>query len=312
MTFLPFACPSSTVVQVRRPLERTMRAVSLPPIGALWGWTQIALARNATKNLVRGTILVLSPHPDDETIGCGLLLAQMAREGHLTAAALATDGRDGWYSVSPRPTPDRIAELRRSEWHRALDALNVPKDRRFELGLADGTLRDHEDALVEWISELLRRLSPSQIFVTRPLDPHSDHRALFQAARRSMIDLYDSAPDPGSLRHGISSGDRNVPPPQLYTYRVYPGEGLLPNGRPDATVAATLLQIARSVFSLIRRRPLILRATTSISDKTAAIGAYESQRRLLNGELRYVWRTGVEIYWKMIVSSDPTSTDRDG
>jgi hypothetical protein len=73
----------------------------------------------------------------------------------------------------------------------------------------------------------------------------------------------------------------------------------------------TLLQLARSVFGLIGRRPLIMRAARSRSDKMAAIEAHESQRKLLDGELRYVWRTGVELYWPMNVHSDPTSTGLD-
>jgi hypothetical protein len=89
--------------------------VSRPPIGALWGWAQVALARNATEILVRGTALVLSPHPDDETIGCGLLLAQLAHRGLSTSVALATDGRSGWYSSTPRPTPEGIVEIRHDE-----------------------------------------------------------------------------------------------------------------------------------------------------------------------------------------------------
>ena len=300
---------------MRKPRERSGDKAALvprPPIGALWGWAQVALARNATKTLVRGAVLVLSPHPDDETIGCGLLLAQMAREGHPTAVGLATDGRDGWYSVTPRPTADRIIEIRRGEWHRALDALNVPKDRRFELGLVDGTVRDHEDEVVEWISTLLRRLSPSQIFVTGPFDPHPDHRALFRAARRSMIDAYDSVPDSGFFPDKISSVHPKGLPPEIYSYRVYPGEGLWPDGRPSkVTVSATLLQLTRSVFRLIGQRPLVLRAAKSKPDKKAAVEAHESQRRLLNGELRYVWRTGVEIYRKISVPSDPTSAGPD-
>jgi LmbE family N-acetylglucosaminyl deacetylase len=298
--------------QVSRPLGRKGLSASRPPIGALWGWAQVALARNATETLVRGPVLVLSPHPDDETIGCGLLLAQMAREGRSTAVALATDGRDGWFSNSPRPTSDRIAAIRRTEWHRALDSLHVPKERRFELGLADGTLQDHEDRVVEWISDLVRNLSPSQIFVTRPFDPHPDHRTLYRAACQSVIGLRGSASDPGSLREQISSGDRSDPPPDVYTYRVYPGEGLWQNGRPSKpTVAVTLLQLVRSVFSLTGRRPLVLRSARSKPEKKAAIEAYESQRRLLNGELRYVWRTGVEIYWKIIQFEDQASKELD-
>ena len=29
------------------------------------------------------------------------------------------------------------------------------------------------------------------------------------------------------------------------------------------------------------------------------MGAYDSQSRLLRGELRYAWDTSVELYWRM-------------
>ena len=167
--------------------------VSRPPIGALWGWVQVTLARNATQTLVRGTALVLSPHPDDETIGCGLLLAEMARRGHSTSVALATDGGGGWYSAAPRPTPDSIVQIRHGEWHRALDALNVPKEGRFEFGFPDGALSDREGEVAERIGDLLRSLSPSEVLVTKPSDPHPDHRALARATRQAVIDVYGSS-----------------------------------------------------------------------------------------------------------------------
>jgi LmbE family N-acetylglucosaminyl deacetylase len=285
-----------------------------PPIGALWGWAQIALARNATEILVRGTALVLSPHADDETIGCGLLLAQMARSGYSASVALATDGGGGWYSATPRPTPDGIVEIRHGEWHRALDALDVPNAGRFEFGFPDGTLSDHEGEVAQRIGDLLRSLSPCQVFVTKPYDPHPDHRALARATNRAVIDVYGSATGPGpyGVREAIPGDQLHGSPPEVYTYRVYPGEGLWPNGHPPrASLAMTFLQFARSVFGLIRRRPLILRAARSGSDKTAAIEAYESQRKLLDGELRYVWRTGVELYRPMNVRSDPAESGQE-
>jgi LmbE family N-acetylglucosaminyl deacetylase len=287
------------------------RGVSRPPMGALWGWAQVALARNATQTLLRGTALVLSPHPDDETIGCGLLLAEMARSGHSACVALATDGGGGWYSAAPRPNPDNIVQIRHGEWHRALDVLNVPKEGRFEFGFPDGTLSDREGDLAMRIGDLLRSLSPSQVLVTKPSDPHPDHRALARATRQAVIDVYGSSHEVVSQggREAIGSDHASGSPPQVYTYRVYPVEGLWPDGHPPrGTLAMTLLQLVRSIFGLIGRRPLILRAAISRSDKRAAIEAHESQRKLLDGELRYVWRTGVELYWPMNVRSDPTSS----
>jgi LmbE family N-acetylglucosaminyl deacetylase len=274
----------------------------------------VALARNATQTLVRGTALVLSPHPDDETIGCGLLLAEMARNGQRTCVALATDGGGGWYSAAPRPTPESIAQIRQGEWHRALDALNVPKGGRFELGFPDGTLSDREGEVVERIGDLLRSLSPSEVLVTKPSDSHPDHRALARATRQAMIDVYGSShvPGPEGAQGATGVDHADGSPPEVYTYRVYPVEGLWPHGHPPrATQAMTLLQLARSVIGLIGERPLILRAPMSRSNKRAAIEAHESQRKLLDGELRYVWRTGVELYWPMNLRSVPTSSRSD-
>jgi LmbE family N-acetylglucosaminyl deacetylase len=266
-----------------------------PPIGAVWGWAQVALARKSTEGLVLGTALVLSPHPDDETIGCGLLLAKKAQDGHGTSVLLATDGDRGWFSSMPRPEPDAIVQIRHREWHRALDVLAVPKESRFTLGYPDGTLCDHEEEVAKRIGELLRNLSPTQVFVTKPHDAHPDHQALARATRRAVRDVYGSgvAPD----RHSA---------PSVYNYRVYPGEGIWPDDRPEEpTLVMTLRQLARSVIGLIRRRPLALRASDVTSAKAVAIEAYDSQRRLLDGELRYVWRTGVELFWKMDLS-DPS------
>jgi LmbE family N-acetylglucosaminyl deacetylase len=289
-------------------------SVSRPPIGAFWGWAQVAMARNATEILIRGSALVLSPHADDETIGCGLLLAQMARGGHSTSVALGTDGGGGWYSATPRPTPEGIVEIRHGEWHRALDALEVPKQGRFEFGFTDGTLSDHEEEVAQRIGDLLRSLSPSQIFVTAPHDPHPDHRALSRATRLAVIDVYGAGigSDPYGEREVVPGDQQNGSPPEVYTYRVYPQEGLWPDGHPaGATLPMTLVQFARSVLGLIRRRPLILRADRFRSDKTAAVEAYESQRGLLDGELRYVWRTGTELYRPMNLRSDLGSSGPD-
>ena len=61
----------------------------------------------ATDSLLPGRALVLSPHQDDETIGCGLLMAEKSRRGIPVAVVVATDGRAGWYSSSTEADPAR-------------------------------------------------------------------------------------------------------------------------------------------------------------------------------------------------------------
>ena len=244
---------------------------------------------------------MLSPHQDDETIGCGLLMAEKAQRGIPIAVAVATDGRAGWYSPMPRPGPNDIAEIRHREWHRALDALGVSRADRFELKFPDGELSDHEDELTEKLGELFHSVRPSQVFVTRSGDPHADHRTLARAAGRAANQIHDSdSGTPPTTRAEGSRLLRSGSRPQVFTYRVYPGEGLWPDGRPPrVTVRAVLALLVRSSLRLTTRRPLLFRAPEIAATKVAAIDAYDSQSRLLAGELRYVWGADVELYWPM-------------
>ncbi len=235
--------------------------LSRPPIGAVWGWVQTVAGRTITDSLLPGGALVLSPHQDDETIGCGLLIAEKANRGIPVAVAVATDGRDGWYSPKPRPAPDEIAAIRHREWHRALDILAVPPARRFEFGFPDGELSGHESEVADRIRDLFRSLRPSQVFVTSSGDPHPDHRTLERAVRHAMAQIDDSAPGvPHSGAGHASSLSPVEPRPQAFIYRVYPGEGIWPDGRPPrVTVRAAIAQIRP--FDLRTRRATAPAAT---------------------------------------------------
>lgn len=263
----------------------------------MWGWAQAIAGRTATESLLPGRALVFSPHQDDETIGCGLLMAEKAKSGIPVAVVVATDGRAGWFTPSPRPAPLDIAEIRRTEWHRALDALGVPRADRFELKFPDGELSDHEHELTDQIVALLRSVRPDQVFVTSSDDPHPDHQTLARVVARVTDPIDDSAVTRAEEPKGSDPRPTGLSP-RVYTYRVYPGEGLWPDGRPSSvTVGALLVRLARSVVGLVDRRPLLFRASESLTAKVAAIDAYDSQRRLLAGELHYVWKKGVELYW---------------
>jgi len=244
---------------------------------------------------------VLSPHQDDETIGCGLLMAEKAKCGIPVAVAVATDGSNGWFSPGPPPAPHDIDEIRRREWHRALDTLEVSREARFEFRFPDGELSDHQGELVDRVGAVFRTVRPSQVFVTRSGDPHPDHRSLARAVRHAVAQTYGSG---GALASGGGSARPGFGPfgprPQVFSYRVYPGEGLWPDGRPSqVTAGAATVQFFRAVLGLAGRRALLFRAPESLPKKVAAINAYDSQSRLLGGELRYVWGKGVELYWPM-------------
>ncbi len=275
----------------RRPTTRMRRRSKRPPIGAVWIRAQRFFARRETARLATGSALVITPHPDDETIACGLLMAYKVARGVPVTVVLATDGRGGWYTGDPEPPPGEIAKVRRLEWHRSLDALGVPKSSRYELGLPDRGLEEREAELTSRIVPLLADHRPDQVLVSSPDDLHPDHRALGRATCQAVVDVYGL---------GAATGNGG---PELYGYRVYPAAGMWPHGHPgEAGLVATVFQLARSVPRLVRDRASGFRAPEFVPAKVNAIAAYISQENLLQGELRYVWGTDVELFRTLVAA----------
>ncbi|SMO98322.1 PIG-L deacetylase family protein [Paracoccus laeviglucosivorans] len=70
----------------------------------------------------RTTLVVLAPHPDDEVLGCGALLAQAAAQGVYCRVICVTDGRLSHPASRLYPAP-RLISLRQAELRAALDCL---------------------------------------------------------------------------------------------------------------------------------------------------------------------------------------------
>jgi len=130
------------------------------------------------KETFSGPVLVLVPHPDDEVIGCGAMMAWHASRGHRVVVVHATDGAGG----DPEGRFPDIAARRRAESERALEILGV-RERR-ELGFPDGGLHQVGD-LEPLLEALLREEAPRTFYTLSPLDNHKDHRVLARAALRA-------------------------------------------------------------------------------------------------------------------------------
>lgn len=120
--------------------------------------------------------LVLAPHPDDETLGCGGLVAQLADRGTAVDIAFMTDGAGSHSGID-------VAELiaiRRDEAIEACAVLGVPADRLHFLGYPDGGLGDHVPAAAQRIRTLFDDRSPSQVVAPHPFEPNLDHHATFR------------------------------------------------------------------------------------------------------------------------------------
>lgn len=129
-------------------------------------------------------LLVVVPHPDDETLGCGMALAAAVAEGRQVAILLLTDG-EASHPNSCEFTAERRIAMRSAELAAALMALApdqpIPVLRA---RLPDGRTTDRHAAQVS--NRLLEHdciAGAGTIWSTWAHDPHCDHRSAAILAR---------------------------------------------------------------------------------------------------------------------------------
>lgn len=124
-------------------------------------------------------IIVFSPHPDDETLGCGGTIAKKISEGYQVYVVILTDGRYAFskiLKINSNPTPENLSKIRRKEAIEATAILGVPASHLLFLDFEDGTLRKNIKELREKIVEILERISPVEVYFPFIRDTHPDHQ----------------------------------------------------------------------------------------------------------------------------------------
>jgi LmbE family N-acetylglucosaminyl deacetylase len=126
-----------------------------------------------------GGIVVVAPHPDDESLGCGGLIAAACREGRSVRLVVVSDGC-GSHAGSRIYPPDRLRALREAETLEAARILGLAPEHTSFLGLPDAAVpKDGPDAeaAADAIAAAAREAGASAILVTWRHDPHCDHEA---------------------------------------------------------------------------------------------------------------------------------------
>jgi LmbE family N-acetylglucosaminyl deacetylase len=138
-----------------------------------------------------GGLVVVAPHPDDESLGCGGLIAAARAEGRDVRLVVVSDGC-GSHTHSALYPPERLRSLREDETRRAVTVLGMDPAHVTFLRLPDAHVpsEGHEaEAAALAVAEAARASSASAVFVTWRHDPHCDHKAsaaIVGLARRHM------------------------------------------------------------------------------------------------------------------------------
>ena len=157
-----------------------------------------------------GATVVVIPHPDDEALGCGGLLALLRRAGHAVQAVLVSDGTMSHPASREFPPAARRA-VRETELRLALNILGVENEPLLTLGLPDSAVPDAGptfDSAVAQLRGLLVAQRPATILVPWRRDPHPDHRATSRLVEAALADL---AAPPRRLEYVVWAWQRAAP-----------------------------------------------------------------------------------------------------
>jgi LmbE family N-acetylglucosaminyl deacetylase len=145
----------------------------------------MATGRDVTSETERLSCLVLAPHPDDETLGCGATIARKRALGTHVHVAIAADGRYA-QKASDVISVAEMAEIRAHEATAACRRLGVDSSDLTQLQYEDTRLQQRFDSLVEQLITLVVEVAPDEVLMVSRWDHHPDHRTLNEAARAAL------------------------------------------------------------------------------------------------------------------------------
>jgi LmbE family N-acetylglucosaminyl deacetylase len=250
----------TVLIQAARAVGRPVHAHT----SRWWRRTLLTRAADGTALVAGRRLMVLSPHPDDETLGCGALMARARAAGDEVSVVVVTDGRHS--TASTVLGPSQLAELRTDELRLACKTLGVGDGEVVQLHHEDGTLRGCVSELADELVALITERRPEVVLVTCAQDNHPDHEALHHALLLALRRLPGAGPPvPAVLAYPV------------WTWMNGPWFAEAERGRRRELLAWAVRQLGARGWVAVPCGPH-LRA------KQSAVEAYASQTTNLTGE----------------------------
>lgn len=173
-----------------------------------WGKADLAFPELEWKRCP--ALVVVAPHPDDETLGLGGTIATAAERGISVRVVSVSDG-DAAHPEATAAQRSALARTRRDEMLCAAAALGIGAPTR--LGLPDGDVAAHQARLTDALTEVLTA-EPAGVWcaATWRGDGHPDHEAVGRAAAEATARTGAVLMEyPVWMWHWAEPGDATVP-----------------------------------------------------------------------------------------------------
>ena len=128
--------------------------------------------------------LVFSPHPDDETLGCGGTIIRKKQHGADVKVIFMTDGSDSHSHLLPA---EELKSIRTREALSATKKLGLTTADLHFLEFPDGRLYKHQRTATEKVLEILDLHPNYQIFTPYHRESLRDHRVTNKIVRQAMM-----------------------------------------------------------------------------------------------------------------------------
>ena len=128
--------------------------------------------------------IVVAPHPDDESLACGGLIADACRQAIRGKVVIVSDG-SGSHPNSKAYPPERLAALREEEAKQAGAELGLKPEDMLFLRLPDRFVPsegEEAERAIEAILDCASEIGARSLFVSWRHDPHCDHEASYRIA----------------------------------------------------------------------------------------------------------------------------------
>ncbi|RYE03117.1 MAG: hypothetical protein EOP44_06605, partial [Sphingobacteriaceae bacterium] len=134
------------------------------------------------ENLLRfGKTIVIAPHPDDESLGCGGTIALLRKAGLPVHVIFVSDGTLSHPNSKKYPA-EKLRELRETEALSALKILQVDAVNTSFMRIKDRSVPNPGEAgfeaAINKMLQIFQQFNPDTILVTWEKDPHPDDESL--------------------------------------------------------------------------------------------------------------------------------------